>query len=150
MLRGLSGKGFAHIRPLHCPHCEVFHSARLRLFVFTRRRRRRRICALFLKMSPPDRSFRGFGLLCARQSDSLWQPPDFSVNGFIMTSKWKQAVSLNPVCWFYSSWQCAAVCRLQRHIPLWLWSLRDSGWQRAEHEGFQGWVEFTESARNRE
>lgn len=144
MLRGLSGKGFAHIRPLHCPHCEGFHSARLRLFVFTKNMR-----FIFEDVTSRQELQRLRPPVCP----SVWQPltaSDFSVNGFIMSSKWKQAVSLNPVCWFYSSWQCAAVCRLQRHIPLWLWSLRDSGWWRVEHEGFQGWVEFKESARNRE
>lgn len=42
------------------------------------------------------------------------------------------------LCWFYCSWKCAAVCRLQRHIPLWLWSLRDGRWQWMEQPGVQG------------
>lgn len=93
---------------------------------------------------------RGSGPLCTHQSDSLWQPPDFSVNCFIMSAKWKQAVSPNRLCWFYSSWQCAAVCRLQRHIPLWLWSLRDIRWQWMEHQSIQGWVKSKKKRKSSE
>ncbi len=96
------------------------------------------LCGLKSSFVPP----------CTHRSDSLWQPPNFSVDCFIVSTKWKQAVSLNPVCWFYSSWQCAAVCRLQRHIPLWLWSLRDIRWQWMEHQGVQGWVKSTKSTAN--
>lgn len=96
----------------------------------------------YLKTTRPTRLQR----LCSPVSTSSWQPPDFPVNCFTLSTKWKQAVSLNPVCLLYSSWQCAAVCRLQTHIPLWLWSLRDFRWQRMEHQSIQGWVDSENSS----
>lgn len=75
--------------------------------------------------------------LCSHQSDI---PRDLPLDCLIIGPEWKQAVSLNHMCWLGSSWQRAALCGLQGYIPLWLWSVTNVRRQRLECERVQKWV----------